>query len=164
MKKTSGKYMTKLADTDDKWYFTGKPCKNGHIDFRLRSSRQCKTCSYDKRKKYESSEQYSKWKEKNKASVVANWQRRNKGKVNANTRKYQASKLQRTPTWLTEFDLLQMQCLYQVAVMRSTHSTQEWHVDHIVPLQGENVSGLHVPWNLQIIPATENLRKNNRHV
>lgn len=164
MKKTSGKYMTKLADIDDKWYFTGKPCKNGHIDFRLRSNRQCKTCSYDKRKKYESSEQYSKWKEKNKASVVANWQRRNKGKVNANTRKYQASKLQRTPTWLTEFDLLQMQCLYQVAVMRSTHSTQEWHVDHIVPLQGENVSGLHVPWNLQIIPATENIRKNNRHV
>jgi len=151
------------ADTDSKWYFTGRPCKNGHIAPRLKSNRCCKECAYEKRNVYETSEAYVAWKAKNKKKVATNWQKRNKGTVNANTRKYQASKLQRTPSWLSEFDILKMKCLYQVAAMRSSESGEEWHVDHIVPLQGKTVSGLHVPWNLRVVSRFENRSKGNKY-
>jgi len=90
------------------------------------------------------------------------WAKNNRPKANARSKKYKVSKLNRTPAWLTEFDLLKIQCLYQVAAMRSRESGQAWHVDHVVPLQGETVSGLHVPWNLCVIPAVDNLSKSNK--
>lgn len=81
----------------------------------------------------------------------------------ATQRKRLSAKLHRTPSWLTADDYLKIRCLYQVARMRTTETGYVWHVDHILPLQGKNVCGLHVPWNLQVIPATENLRKYNKH-
>ena len=91
------------------------------------------------------------------------WRKNNLGLVLADRAKRRAAKLNRTPAWLTQFDRLKMKCYYQVATMRSRESGQNWHVDHIIPLQGKNVCGLHVPNNLQIIPAIENMRKNNHY-
>ncbi len=80
------------------------------------------------------------------------WKRANRKTVNA----YIAARKKRcrtaTPPWA---DIAEIQRLY--AACPAGH-----HVDHIVPLNGENVSGLHVSWNLQYLPAAENLKKSNK--
>ena len=77
--------------------------------------------------------------------------------------KYRASKLQRTPQWLDKEDLELIKDEYLMAKKLEEITGDVYHVDHIVPLQGENVSGLHVPWNLQVIPSKENLSKSNKY-
>jgi hypothetical protein len=73
----------------------------------------------------------------------------------AKTAKYRASRLKATPLWITETQLIEIQEIY-------FKCPKGYHVDHIIPLQGKNVRGLHVPWNLQYLPAKENQRKSNR--
>lgn len=70
-----------------------------------------------------------------------------------------ASKLHATPPWV---DKKELQKIYAEA-FRRRWAGEDVHVDHIIPLKGEGVCGLHVPWNLQIIPANENLRKHNSY-
>ena len=104
------------------------------------------------------------WRDKNKERLKKykkDYAFKKQAKLTSLQGKRRAAKLQRTPAWLTDFDKLKMECLYQVAAMRTRESGYAWHVDHIIPLQGKTVSGLHVPSNLQVIPATDNLRKNN---
>ena len=95
------------------------------------------------------------WKQKNlektKASHSA-YVKRNRPLWNAQTAKYRAAKLQRTVGWS---DDLVISMIYQ-------DCPEGYHVDHIIPLQGENVSGLHVAWNLQYLPASDNFSKGNR--
>jgi 5-methylcytosine-specific restriction endonuclease McrA len=88
--------------------------------------------------------------------------KRKKHVINAAVARRKAAKLQRTPAWLTEDDFWIIKEAYELAKVRTDMLGFQWHVDHIVPLQGKTVSGLHVPWNLQVIPAVENIRKGNR--
>ena len=90
------------------------------------------------------------------------WQKANKAKVCAYTRNRQATKLKRTPNWLTTEHYLQMEGFYLLAKEMEKQLGQKYEVDHIVPLKGTNVSGLHVPWNLQVLTKSENCSKNNR--
>ena len=101
-------------------------------------------------------------KEKRKAQTKE-WQQANKDKVNAKFAKRHAAKLNRTPGWLTEEDLGKIKEFYKEAQKRKEETGEEWHVDHIIPLQGENISGLHVPDNLQLLRAKENTSKANRY-
>ena len=86
----------------------------------------------------------------------------NRAALNAAKAKRKAAKLNRTPKWTTETDLWMIKEIYDLAVLRTKLTGVKCQVDHIIPLQGELVSGLHVPSNLQVITATENKIKGNK--
>lgn len=104
---------------------------------------------------------------KNKEKVAASKKQyavKNKVKINAAVAKREAAKLLRTPKWLSEDDLWMIEQAYELAALRTKLFGFAWHVDHVLPLQGKTVSGLHVPINLQVIPGVENVKKGNRMV
>jgi hypothetical protein len=87
------------------------------------------------------------------------WATENKGYYAHKSAERRCYKLDATPPWS---DLEKIKVIY-TACQKITESTKkEHHVDHIVPLKGENVCGLHVWWNLRIIPAKMNLSKGNK--
>jgi len=106
------------------------------------------------------------YKKRNPDKVNANtrkYKRKNRGVTNANTAKRRAALLQRTPKWLSKTELNQIKDLYKVAAKLTISRGVSYEVDHIIPLQGENISGLHVLSNLQILTQDENIRKKNRY-
>ncbi len=83
------------------------------------------------------------------------WVQNNRGRKNAGAMKRYVAKLRAVPVWLTEEQHYEIIKIYK-------ERPKGYHVDHIIPLNGKNVSGLHVPWNLQYLLAVDNLRKGNK--
>lgn len=79
------------------------------------------------------------------------WQKNNPGKSNARHFRYKAAKLKRIPKW-AEIDAIK--AFYEAC-------PKGMHVDHIIPLRGKEISGLHVLNNLQYLTPSENCRKGN---
>lgn len=136
-----------------------KGMKDGHLNL-------CKACCY----KHKARKAIQAWKARNTEKVRAQsaayreankekrsaynkkWARENPGKSTAKTRRYQTRKLNRTPAWAD-----------QEAITAFYEARPEgYHVDHVLPLNGKTISGLHVLANLQYLPANENIRKGNR--
>jgi hypothetical protein len=92
------------------------------------------------------------------------WAQKNKAAILAKTRRYQLKKARAQPDWLSAIEHAQIQEMYDVALAVSVQTGVQHHVDHIHPLQGKSVCGLHVPWNLQVLPRSENIRKHNKLV
>jgi hypothetical protein len=83
-------------------------------------------------------------------------------KLSGDTQKRRSAKANRTPGWLSVDDFWMMREAYSLCYLRSKITGVKHHVDHIYPLRGKSVCGLHVPCNLQVIPAFENLIKSNK--
>jgi 5-methylcytosine-specific restriction endonuclease McrA len=92
------------------------------------------------------------------------WKKNNKEKHNAGCMLRHTRKLLACPSWLSPDDLWMIEEAYHISRVRSEETGIDWHVDHIVPLQGKTVCGLHVPWNLQVITARENCSKKNSFI
>lgn len=163
------------------FYFTGQPCRNGHLDKRYVSYNRCKTCheiNVAKQKlrpefKAKHSARDKAWKLRNpegRKQAVTNWElknpdhkrirtkeweRRNPERVKAKKKRMgsaQKRARRQRPPWV---DRSMLRAIY--AACPPGHS-----VDHIIPLKGKTVSGLHVPWNLQYLTQSENSTKGIR--
>ena len=106
---------------------------------------------------------YPRRKESHRLKAVL-YRKNNPEKHAASSRKRQCAKANRTPNWLTVDDFWLMQEAYSVARMRTNMTGVAWEVDHIIPLRGSVVSGLHVPLNLRVILRSENRSKRTKYV
>ena len=174
---------------NSKYYFTGIPCKRGHVDKRETKKGICSTCRREDWKKENdrrallpkseaakaSAERYY---EKNKELVKARaaarpkeeksrWKKahkdRNKDYYNTLNSLRKRRHKNATPQWLSYRQKQDIKDLYLQAVTLSRITGELYVVDHIIPLINPTVCGLHVPWNLRVITQEENLKKSNKH-
>jgi len=103
--------------------------------------------------------EYAKANPEKRRKARAKWRLANPHAINALTRKRRATMLNRTPKWIDDDELWLIQEVYRLASDRTKLHGFSWHVDHIIPLQGKTVSGLHTIANLQVIPGIENIKK-----
>ena len=119
-------------------------------------SHRCKECANEITKKWQKDNKEA-YNEKNK-----NWRKDNeqyKSYHCARQNKRRADKLNATPKWA---DLEKIKGLYEMSRLFTKSWGEQYHVDHIIPLKGVNICGLHCEANLQVITATESLKKSNK--
>ena len=206
-------------------YYTGKPCKRGHIAQRLVSIGHCYECLREvqtdpklvahKKQRYAENKEAvlavcKVWRENNKERKQENskkWYAANRSKVIENTRRWREQDPQRarllnqtvylknwernrernrkwakenshseralkaekralkrkaSPLWSRDLTRFVFEEACDKAKMLEALTGFKWHVDHVVPIKGVNVVGLHVWYNLQLLPAALNLFKGNK--
>jgi hypothetical protein len=92
-------------------------------------------------------------------ALKARWTAANKAATNAKTARRKAREMKATPLWA---DREKIEEFYFAADFLGMVTGEWYHVDHSVPMQSEIVCGLHTEQNLQVLPASDNLRKSNR--
>jgi len=169
----------------EKQYFTGRPCKHGHIAYRCTASGACKICANLSEKKSRKKlfeinpnlykQRYAKNPERFKKQAqqyrIANKEKvkeinrksksNRRAKATAAERERYALKLKAMPKWLSKEDKQKIELFYECAKETSEKAGFNCNVDHIAPLKGKSVCGLHVPWNLRIVSQSYNSIKHN---
>lgn len=84
----------------------------------------------------------------------------NPGAKNADTQARRAMLRGAYVKWADEFFIRE---IYELAALRTKLTRVRWSVDHVIPLRGKNVCGLHVETNMRVIPLTENVAKSNHY-
>jgi len=115
--------------------------------------------SYKKRGKVSATEYAAIWRAENKnlvKQIRGKWAKNNKNKIRAKNMRRYVSQTQQMPTWLSKAYRAEIEGFYLFCQVFKGHQ-----VDHIVPIRGKTVSGMHVPWNLQILTAEQNRVKSN---
>lgn len=172
-------------------YFTGEPCKRGHIAPRKTKGTCIECAKEDSRKanetraeyfrEYNSSEKgkeakrryYEENKDVVKVKALARpkedraryrkkYKDNNPDLYKAHTNQRRKRSQQATPSWLTAEHKKQIRDKYLLAIAMTKETGVPYVVDHMVPLHGETVCGLHVPWNLKVMTREENLAKSNK--
>lgn len=152
-------------------YFTGKPCLRGHIAERFVSTKVCVVCASKHNVDWyashpgKRSEVQQNWRQNNHEEALRRgrayrqrYYERNQAKVFSLNKRRLAVIKQRTPAWA---DTKAIDAIYDEAKRRRL-AGEDVVVDHVIPLQGRNVCGLHVHTNLQIICRLANARKSNK--
>lgn len=190
---TLPKSRAEAKATGAKYYFTGEPCKHGHIAPRKTKGAcvECLKVEWEKGnaaraeyfRQYNQSEAGKEAKqeyyERNRETVIARaaarpleekrvfqkaWKDKNVLWVRADTKSRRRKHRQASPPWLTRQQKSEMRELYKIAMTMTKTTGEKYVVDHIVPLRSDTVCGLHVPWNLRVITQEENLKKSNKLV
>lgn len=198
-------------------YFTGKPCKQGHVAPKFTCSGSCTECLAARRREYMrewaqknpevKKERAAAWYEKNRDEIIErvrtnyykdvdksrqrardyaaenriaarersiHWRKENPDKKKAADlkwktanphldhslkAKYRAARRMACPPWVDDAHMTRIHEVYRLRRQISEQTGVVHEVDHIVPLQGKTVCGLHVWWNLRVIPREENNRR-----
>jgi len=173
-----------------KYYFTGEPCKHGHVAPR-KTKGSCVDClklewekgnqtraeyfrAYNHREAVK--DRKNGWYLENRERVIQAaatrpveqkrqyrnaWKDANKTQVRADTKARRRKHREATPSWLSRRQKTEIRQLYQIAITNTAITGEEYVVDHIYPLRSDVVCGLHVPWNLRVMTQTDNLKKSN---
>lgn len=151
-----------------KTYFTGVPCRRGHVSKRRAASTKCLACDAEsqaslREKKGGNCKVYAKkWREANKEKSAARERLRCRFKASEKAIKARHPDKPCVPKWLTRSQKDEIDFIYATAKDATLLSGDKHEVDHVIPIAGENVCGLHVPWNLQVLPMEMNRAKRNK--
>jgi hypothetical protein len=147
-------------------FVTGGQCKRGHSGLRYAANYTCVACGAEQRTRAEenrrirrdSDPEFGAHRRAQRAAQNSRYRKRNRPKKNVEWAAWRAGRLNRTPAWA---DHEKIKAFYRLASAFSKLYVPH-HVDHIIPLNGAAVSGLHVEGNLQVITATDNLLKGSQ--